>query len=119
MRRATGRTLAVTLGTGPQDGATVAALRLAAAAVVRGHGVAVFAHGEGVRASATGSATADHVAGLLRAGLHVGGVAWVSDATAIAQRCATTEQVVGVLSGDGGDLWQFVRDADVSLGVSR
>jgi hypothetical protein len=118
MTRATGRTLTLTLGTAPLDGATVAALRLAEAAVERGHRVAVYAYGDAVRVSACGSATADHVAGLLREGLHGGGVAWVVDRGSVAT-CGADRQVAGVLDGDPGDLWRFVRESDVALGVPR
>lgn len=112
------RTLHLALSTGPTDGATIAALRLADRAVARGSRVAVYAYGEGVRVGAEGSPTADHVRALLRQGVHGGLVTWVVDRTAL-ESCTARSQVSGVVEGDGGDLWRFVREADVALGVSR
>lgn len=117
MTRPSGRTLALVLGTAPQDGATVAALKLAEQALARGHRVAVFAYGDGVRVGAEGSATAKHVEALLRRGIHGGRASWVVDGSGSA-RCSTARQVPGVIDGDGGDLWRFVEDADVALGVT-
>lgn len=115
--RPSGRTLALVLGTGPQDGATVAALRLAEHAVARGHRVAVYAYGDGIRTGAEGSTTAPYVEGLVRQGVHGGLVTWVVDHAGLEQ-CAAQRQVDGAVRGDGGDLWRFVVDADVALGVS-
>jgi sulfur relay (sulfurtransferase) complex TusBCD TusD component (DsrE family) len=117
MTRRTDTTITLLLGTGPQSGSTVAALRLAEAAVDRGHRVAVYAYGDGVRTGAVGSATADHVAGLLRRGVHGGTTSWVVDEAELG-RCAAARQVPGAVPGDGGDLWRFVCEADVSLGVT-
>lgn len=118
MTRPTGKTLALVIGTGPSDGATVAALRLADHAVSRGHRVAVYAYGDGVETSAVGSSVAGHVASLLRRGVHGGLLSWVADGEDL--RTSPAERgVPGVIAGDGGDLWRFVRDADVVLGVSR
>lgn len=117
MTRPSGRTLALVLGTAPQDGATVAALKLAEQALARGHRVAVYAYGDAVRVGAEGSATAEHVAALLRRGVHGGRASWVVD-EAGSGRCPTARQVAGVVPGDGGDLWRFVEDADVTLGVT-
>lgn len=118
MSRATGKTLALVLGTDAQDGATIAALKLAEEAVERGHRVAVYAYGEGVHVGAQGAATAPHVEALLRRGVHGGLVSWVTDRTGV-ENCHHASQVAGVVEGDGGDLWRFVREADVSLGVTR
>lgn len=118
MTRRTGQALALVLGTGPQDGATVAALRLAEAAVQRGHRVAVYAYGDGARVGARGAVTAPHVAALLRQGVHGGLASWVVD-RASADRDPTSQPVEGVVAGDGGDLWRFVGDSDIALGVSR
>lgn len=118
MARPTGRTLALALGTSPQDGATVAALRLAEEALGRGHRIAVYAYGDGVRVGARGAPTAEHVRMLLRRGVHGGLASWVVDAAG-AERAGADDQVAGVVAGDGGDLWHFVRDADVALGVTR
>lgn len=118
MTRPTGKTLALVLGTGPQDGATVAALRLAEAALGRGHRVAVYAYGDGVRTGAEGSSSGELVAELVRRGVHGGLLSWVVDRAGV-ERCAASRQVPGVVSGDGGDLWRFVLDADVALGVAR
>jgi hypothetical protein len=115
--RPTGRTLALVLATGPDHGATVAALRLAEESVGRGHRVAVYAYGDGVRTSAEGSTVAAHVAALLRRGVHGGLLSWVGDGDDLAASAAE-RPVDGVVPGDGGDLWRFVRDADVVLGVS-
>lgn len=113
------KTLQLTIGTGPQDGATIAALRLAARAVERGHRVTIYAYGDGVRVGLTDAPTADHVQALLRAGLHDGTATWIVDRQASQVACAASRQVPGVLAGDGGDLWSLVRRADVALGVSR
>lgn len=118
MTRATGNTLALILGTGPGDGATVAALRLAERAVARGHRVAVYAYGDGVRTSLAGCAAAANVEALIRQGVHRGQVSWIADRGDVSD-CAADRQVTGVIDGDGGDLWRFVREADVVLGVSR
>lgn len=118
MTRPSGRTLAVVLGTGPQDGPTVAALRLAEQALGRGHRVAVYAYGDGVRVGAQGSPLSTTVAGLLRRGVHGGLVSWVVDGAG-ARRSGAEPQVAGAIEGDGGDLWRFVRDADAVLGVAR
>ncbi len=118
MTRTSGKTLALLLGTGPQDGATVAALRLIDAAIARGHRVAVYAYGDGVRATTTGTATAPVVAQVLRDGVHGGLASWVVDRRAV-EACTGAEQVPGVVQGGGGDLWRFVVDADVALGVAR
>lgn len=117
MTRPTGQTLALVLATGPADGATVAALRLAEQAVARGHRVAVYAYGDGARTGAEGSSTAPAVAALLREGVHGGLASWVVDADALG--AAGERQVPGVLPGGGGDLWRFVLAADVALGVTR
>lgn len=118
MTAPTGRTLALVLGTGPQDGATVAALRLAEEAVRRGHRVAVYAYGDGVGIGARGAVTAPHVAALLHRGLHGGLTSWVVDRPSV-ERGPGSDPVEGVMSGDGGDLWRFVGEADVALGVTR
>lgn len=117
MSRPTGATLAVALGTAPQDGATVAALRLAEAAVHRGHRVAVYAYGAGAEVAAQGTPTGPLVEGLLRQGIHGGLASWVVDEVS-AGRCPRARQVGGVVMGDGGDLWRFVEGADVALGVA-
>jgi len=111
-------TLHLAMGTGPSEGATIAALRLADRAVARGDRVTVYAYGDGVRVGAEGAPTADHVAALLRLGVHGGLVSWVADRAAMAS-CSAARQVPGVVEGDGGDLWRFVRDADVVLGVTQ
>lgn len=115
--RHSGRTLALVVGTAPQDGATVAALKLAEQALARGHRVAVYAYGDGVRVGAEGSVTGDHVAALLRRGVHGGRASWVVD-HAGTERCPVARQAPGVVHGDAGDLWRFVGDADVALGVT-
>ncbi|MFT5223348.1 MAG: ATP:corrinoid adenosyltransferase [Glaciecola sp.] len=118
VNKTTPATLHLAISTGPSDGATIAALRLADRAIARGSRVSVYAFGEGARVAAEGSATADHVRALLRTGVHGGLLSWVVDRQALST-CAARNQVPGVIEGDGGDLWHFVRDADVSLGVSR
>jgi sulfur relay (sulfurtransferase) complex TusBCD TusD component (DsrE family) len=115
--RTSGSTLNLVLGTGPQEGATVAALKLAEAAIERGHRVTVYAYGEGVRTGAQGSPTGEFVSGLARRGVHGGRFGWVADRNAVGH-CAASGQVSGVVEGDGGDLWRFILDADVALGVS-
>lgn len=113
MTHPTGRTLALVLGTGPQDGATVAALRLAAEALERGYRVAVYAYGGGTRVGTEGAPTADPVEALLHRGVHGGLASWINDRETTAER-----PVAGVVLGDGGDLWRLVREADVALGVT-
>ena len=110
------RSLTLLLGTGPSEGATVAALRLADEAAARGHRVAVFAYGAATAVSATGTVTAGAVEALVRRGVHGGLVSWVADADVVAARAAT--QVPGAVHGDRSDLWRLVREADVVLGVS-
>lgn len=114
----TPKSLHLSLSTGPSDGATIAALRLADRAVARGSRVSVYAFGEGVRVGAEGSPTAAHVRSLLREGVHGGLVSWVVDRQALST-CAARSQVPGVVEGDGGDLWRFVRESDVAVGVAR
>ncbi len=116
--RTSGRTIALVLGTGPSDGASVAALRLAEEALSRGHRVAVYAYGDGALTAAVGAPSAPHVAALVKRGVHGGLLSWVTDARSVQER-AGRPQVDGVVTGDGGDLWGFVRDADVVLGVSH
>lgn len=118
MSRPTGKSLALVLGTDPQDGATIAALRIAEEAVSRGHRVAVYAYGDGVRVGAEGGPTGPHVEALVRRGVHSGLVSWVTDRAGAAS-CPVQRQVPGVVQGDGGDLWRFVRESDVALGVTR
>lgn len=112
------RTLALVIGTGPGDGASVAALRLAEHAMQRGDRVAVYAYGDAVRTGAESSSVAPHLGSMLREGAHGGRLSWVVDADDL-EAAGATRQVEGVVPGDGGDLWRFVRDADVVLGVSR
>lgn len=109
-----GRAILLAIGTAPQDGATLAALRLADAAVQRGHRVAVFAYGSGVRVGADGCPTGAYVRELVAATAETDGAAWIVDGA----DPRTTAQVDGVVSGDGSDLWRLVREADVVLGVS-
>jgi hypothetical protein len=109
-----GTTIVLALGTAPQEGATVAALRLAEAAMERGHRVAVYAYGAGTRVGATSCATGPHVRALLRRGVHGGRLSWVVDD----RDPRTTEQVPGVVRGDASDLWHLVREGDVVLGVT-
>lgn len=116
--RRTAQTIVMAIGTAPQDGATMAALRLADAAVQRGHRVAVYAYGNGVRVGADGCPTGAYVRELVGAepgaATDTDRAAWVVDGT----DPRTTTQVHGVVLGDGGDLWRLVREADVVLGVS-
>lgn len=116
--RTSGRTVTLVLGTGPSDGASVAALRLAEEAMTRGHRVAVYTYADGALTGAVGATSAPHVAALVKRGVHGGLLSWVVDGDSVRERAATP-QVAGVVTGDGGDLWRFVRDADVVLGVSR
>lgn len=106
------RCIVLVLGTPPQAGATVAALRLADEGARSGHRVTVYAYGDGVRVGAEGCPTGAYVRDLLRGG--VGRAAWVVDGT----DPRTTPQVAGVVLGDGSDLWRMVREGDVVLGVS-
>jgi hypothetical protein len=112
--------LVIALGTGPTDGATVAALRLADAATQRGLDVTVFAYGEAVRVGAAGCPTSSYVRGLVGTGGEAAGGAPVPEATWIidAHDPRTSPQVPGVVRGDGSDLWRAVRAGDVVLGVT-
>jgi len=140
------RSLTIALGTGPTDGSTVAALRLADAAAQRGHRVTVFAYGEGVRVGAEGCPTSSYVRCLLgdrddadTVGAAAAGASaesapgWAVGASAEslpqdsprpatwivdAHDPRTSTQVPGVVRGDGSDLWRSVRDGDVVLGVT-
>lgn len=108
------RTILLAVGTAPKDGATIAALRLADAAVQRGHRVAVYAYGDGVRVAADDCPTSAYVREVVRAGVEDGRVSWTVDAA----DPRTSTQVPGVQDGDGSDLWRLVRQADVVLGVT-
>jgi|GEM_PF-6891112 len=136
------RSLTIALGTGPTDGSTVAALRLADAAAQRGHRVTVFAYGEGVRVGAEGCPTSSYVRCLLgdrddadaaaaaSAEAAPGSAASASAESLVEDRPRpatwivdahdprTSTQVPGVVRGDGSDLWRSVRDGDVVLGVT-
>lgn len=112
--------LVIALGTGPTDGATIAALRLADAATQRGLDVTVFAYGEAVRVGAEGCPTSSYVHGLLGAdaetpdGMPAREATWIVDA----HDPRTSAQVPGVVRGDGSDLWRAVRTGDIVLGVT-
>jgi len=108
------RRVLIVIGTAATDGATIAALRLAEAALRRGDAVTVYAYGGAVRIGADGCPTSVYVQGLLGADAPNGRAAWIVD------RCdpRTSTQVSGVRLGDGGDLWRLIREADVVLGVS-
>lgn len=109
-----GRSIVLALGTAPTESATIAALRLADAAVHRGHHVAVYAYGDGVRVAAEGCPTSAYVQEVVRAGIQDGRVSWTVDAS----DPRTSTQIPGVVDGDGSDLWRLVRAADVVLGVT-
>lgn len=108
------RRVLIAIGTAATDGATIAALRLAEAALRRGDEVTVYAYGGAVRIGADGCPTSVYAEGLVGAGAPNGGARWIVD------RCdpRTSAQVPGVRLGDGGDLWRLIREADVVLGVS-
>jgi hypothetical protein len=111
--------LVIALGTGPTDGATVAAMRLADAATQRGLAVTVFAYGEAVRVGAEGCPTSSYVRRLVDGdeapeGATARAATWIVDA----HDPRTSPQVPGVVCGDGSDLWRVVRAGDVVLGVT-
>ena len=112
------RSLVIALGTGPTEGATVAALRLADAAASRGQRVTVYAYGEAVRVGAKTCPTSSYVRTLIGkdggGGTAVRDVIWIVDA----RDPRTAEQVPGVVCGDGSNLWSAVRAGDVVLGVT-
>lgn len=111
----TGR-LVVALATDPAGSGTVAALRLADAALTRGLDVTVFAYGDGVEVAAPGGPTASYVEELL-VGRPSGGrgeLTWIVDA----RDPRSSRQVDGVTQGDGVDLWRGVCEGDVVLGVT-
>lgn len=112
------RHLVVALSTAPMDGATIAALRLAEAALERGNTLSVYAYGPAVRIAADDAPTSEVVRALLGRG-SAGTAAperarWVVDA----DDPRAGDQIPGVVVGDGSDLWRMIRDADVVLGVS-
>lgn len=109
-----GRTIVLALGTAPKHGATVAALRLAHEAVERGHQVAVYAYGDGVRVGAEGCPTGAYVREFVGEGADGGSVRWIVDGS----DPRTSTQVPGVQRGDGSDLWRLIREGDVVLGVT-
>ncbi|TVR37270.1 MAG: hypothetical protein EA388_01965 [Nitriliruptor sp.] len=109
-----GRTIVLALGTAPKHGATVAALRLAHEAVQRGHQVAVYAYGDGVRVGAEGCPTGAYVREFIGEGADDGPVRWIVDGS----DPRTSTQVPGVQRGDGSDLWRLIRAGDVVLGVT-
>ena len=108
------RTIVLALGTSPKHGATVAALRLAHEAVQRGHRVAVYAYGDGVRVGAEGCPTGAYVREFVGEGADNGPVRWIVDGS----DPRTSTQVDGVQRGDGSDLWRLIREGDVVLGVT-
>ena len=110
----TGRTIVLALGTAPKHGATVAALRLAHEAVQRGHQVAVYAYGDGVRIGADSCPTSAYVREFVGDGDEDRRVTWIVDGS----DPRTSTQVPGVMRGDGSDLWRLVREGDVVLGVT-
>lgn len=112
------RTLTLVIGTGPSEGASIAALRLVEHAMGRGDRVAIYAYGDAVGTGAEGSTTDPHIRALLREGAHGGRLSWIVDAEDLAA-AGGGRQVEGIVTGDGGDLWRLVREADVVLGVSR
>ena len=110
MTRASGKTLALVLGSGPDASATIAALALAQEAVERGHRVAVFAYGAGAQVARSSASTAALVTKLLHDGVHGGLASWVTGDPG-------GDTAAGVVAGDGGDLWRFIRDADAVWSV--
>lgn len=109
------RTVAFHLTDGSWSEPTATALRLADRLLARGHRVTVFA-GDAAAGLAAGTGDLpDAIAALLHRGAHGGTLHWVVDRDS-AERAGVTESLVpGVIAGGPGDLWAFVRDADVVL----
>lgn len=113
------RGVAFLLGDGTTDERTATALKLAERLLSRGHRVAVFAHEDATALTAGDGPVAQAAAALLRRGVHGATLDWVIDDAAARRRAVADRQVAGVVPGDHGDLWAFVRDADVVLSVGR
>ena len=108
-------TVTLLLTQAARDEATATAIRLAERLVARGHRVTVFAHEDAATLTTDGGDAGEAVAGLVRAGIHGGTLDWVVDGDAAERLGCTSGQVRGVVPGDHGDLWAFVRAADVVL----
>ncbi len=108
-------TVTLLLTQAARDEATATAIRLAERLVARGHRVTVFAHEDAATLTTDGGDAGEAVAALVRAGVHGGTLDWVVDGDAAERLGCTSGQVPGVVPGDHGDLWAFVRAADVVL----
>lgn len=111
------RRAALVLTGGLPDEQAVTALRLAERLLVRGVRVSVFAHAEATALAASSGPLADAVAALLRRGVHGATLDWVVDADGAANAGVAGSLLPGVVPGDHADLWAFVREADLVLGV--
>lgn len=111
----TARRVALVLTADPTAEPSVTALRLAERLLARGHRVTVFAHDAATTLSAGEGDTAAAVTALLRRGVHGATLDWVVDAAAARRLGVDGSQAPGVVPGDHGDLWAFVREADVVL----
>lgn len=107
--------VAFVLNRGGATEVTGTALGLVERLLARGHRVSVFAHDDAAGLSAGGGLPARVIAGLLRAGVHGAGLDWVVEAAAAEALGIADRQVAGVVPGDHGDLWAFVRAADLVL----
>ena len=111
------RRLVLALATDPTDSGTVAALRLADAALTRGFAVTIFAYGDAVEVAASGGPTASYVEEMIGgrgSDPGAGQLTWIADA----RDPRASRQVRGVIQGDGVDLWRDVSEGDVVLGVT-
>ena len=114
----TAKTVALILNDGAQNERLTTALRLAERLLARGHRVTIFAHDEAATLSAGEGDLAGAVGALLRRGVHSGTLDWVVEADAAQALGVAREQAPGIVPGDHADLWAFVREADIVLGVA-
>jgi sulfur relay (sulfurtransferase) complex TusBCD TusD component (DsrE family) len=109
------RRVALLLTDGAASERTATALQLASAVLARGHRVTVFAHDDAATLAAGDGEVARAISNLLRRGVHGGTLDWVVDEAAARGQGVPGCQAPGVVPGGHGDLWAFVREADVVL----
>jgi hypothetical protein len=109
------RTVALLLTSGGPGERVATALKLADRLLARGHRIVVFAHDEAAALSAGAGEVAESIAALLRRGVHGGTLDWVIDEEGARRLGVLGAQVPGVVPGGHGDLWAFVREADIVL----
>lgn len=97
---------------------TLSALHLAERLLARGNRVTVYARDAAAALAAGSDELGEAITALLRRGVHGATLDWVVDAAAAA-RLGAAQHTAGVIPGSCGDLWTFVRDADVVLAQPR